>query len=171
MVIDMIIYIIKNPSLKDYKQILLNDYCQNNSININIEILKNKLGKPYIKDNPFYFNISHSEDYYIMAISHQNIGIDIQKHVLLKPKIINRFTLEEKDYINNDIIKFYDLWCKKESYAKYLGISIFHTLNINLINNPKDCLLKQIHVDNNYSCYVCIKKDEDILLKYWEEEK
>lgn len=36
-------------------------------------------GKPYIDGIPYYFNISHSDDYIICGVSDINIGVDIEK--------------------------------------------------------------------------------------------
>ena len=41
-------------------------------------IENNKYGKPYIKNNPIYFNISHSSDYVVIGISDSAIGVDIE---------------------------------------------------------------------------------------------
>ena len=47
-------------------KILLEDY----NIKLSKEILKyNNFNKPYIKDNPIYFNISHSYKYIAIAVT------------------------------------------------------------------------------------------------------
>ncbi len=35
-------------------------------------------GKPYFRDLPFYFNLSHSGEYVVCALSHREMGADIQ---------------------------------------------------------------------------------------------
>ena len=37
-------------------------------------------GKPYFRDLPFYFNLSHSGDYVLCVLSEAEIGADIQQH-------------------------------------------------------------------------------------------
>ena len=56
-------------------KILLEDY----NIKLSKEILKyNNFNKPYIKDNPIYFNISHSNKYIAIIICDKECGIDIE---------------------------------------------------------------------------------------------
>lgn len=162
MVNKMIIYVIKNPSKKDYKQFLIKKYMKEISYNNAYSIITNEYGKPYIKDNPFYFNISHSGDYYIMAFSQNEIGIDIQKHSKIKKTIINKFHPNEKGI--STLQQFYDLWCKKEAYAKYLGTSIFYTIGLDLLNT-KPCLFKEINIADKYSCFIAYNIQENIKLE------
>ena len=44
----------------------------------NIEIKKGKHGKPYVINLPAHFNVSHSGNYTVVAISDSPIGIDIE---------------------------------------------------------------------------------------------
>ncbi|MCI9438396.1 MAG: 4'-phosphopantetheinyl transferase superfamily protein [Lachnospiraceae bacterium] len=43
-----------------------------------------KEGKPYLRDMPFYFNLSHSGEYVLCVIATEEIGADIQQHRLGK---------------------------------------------------------------------------------------
>lgn len=156
----MIIYIMNNK--EEYLDII-KEYAIKNNYNKEIEIIKNKYGKPYIKDNPFYYNISHSYSYNILVISNQEIGIDIEKHRKINNKIINKYySKEEQQEVINNKDAFYDIWCKKESYTKLIGNSIFNIINSNI---KMDCLFYKIDIDNDYSCFVAVKhKEKEIVI-------
>lgn len=96
-----------------------------------------KYGKPYAKDLPVEFSISHSGDFAVCAVSDSKIGIDIEKIRPVDLKIAKRICTEkellyilgtipkESDFcITEDIsvlTRFFHVWTKKEAYSKYLG--------------------------------------------------
>ena len=98
--------------------------------NKDIKILKSNEGKPYIKDNPIYFNISHAGDFVVCAFSEQEIGVDIEQINDIDLKIAKRFfcASEYEDLVaqevENRLDYFYSLWTLKESYMKWLGTGI-----------------------------------------------
>lgn len=81
-----------------------------------------KTGKP-ISDNS-YFNISHSGEYVVLAISNSDIGVDIE-HVKETTDDIKKYisSNEEYEYIKSDL-NFFEVWTSKESISKALGIGI-----------------------------------------------
>ena len=42
-------------------------------------ILRDEMGKPYLKDSKLHFNVSHSGEYLAIAVSEILVGIDIQE--------------------------------------------------------------------------------------------
>ena len=46
--------------------------------NINSNPVIDKFGKPYFENSDIYFNISHSGNYVVAAVSEHEIGVDIQ---------------------------------------------------------------------------------------------
>lgn len=94
----------------------------------NIEIIRPKNGKPFLKEGPF-FNITHSHDIIVLALSFQTpIGIDIEKintHIQFKKIIKNFFSKEDQEIVGDSLEKFYELWTQKESFIKLIGKSIF----------------------------------------------
>jgi len=83
-------------------------------------------GKPYLKSNNIYFNLSHSGEWVVLAISEKyKIGIDIEKiDTINYYNFENCFNSQEwKNIINsNNIIhKFYKYWTWKESIIKADG--------------------------------------------------
>ena len=89
-----------------------------------LEILRSEHGKPYVEGNPWYFNTSHSGEYLVMAFDTVPVGIDVQEMRLVKkPELIaRRFSSEERAYaLFGGAEAFYQVWCRKEAYAKCVG--------------------------------------------------
>lgn len=95
----------------------------------------NDYGKPYIKNNNIFFNISHSYNYVITTISHNEVGIDIEKIRKTPLNIINQFaTDKEKEYIlsSNENIeeRIFKIYTLKEAYFKMLGTNLNNILQV-----------------------------------------
>lgn len=89
------------------------------------EITINEFGKP-IADNGMYFNISHSGEYVLFALSDSEIGCDIEQRRQVEPMRLGKivFCQNELDYIENSAdssMAFYELWTRKESLLKCIG--------------------------------------------------
>lgn len=89
------------------------------------QIEKNSFGKPYIKNcEGFFYNLSHSGRYVVLAWGDSEVGVDVQRHrdhVNLQAFAKRYFTSEEQAYVREDPRRFYEIWTKKESYVKYTG--------------------------------------------------
>jgi len=84
-----------------------------------LEIKTNSFGKPYT-DN-FYFNISHSNQKILVAISDSEIGVDLQKvNCNQNLKVARKFLTEEENK-NIDVETFFKFFTMKESYFKMTG--------------------------------------------------
>ena len=98
-------------------------------------------GKPFVMDLSIEFNISHSKDMVVCAISDAPIGIDIEK---IRPKnlkiskrflssdellyIFGKLPTEEDFAVSEDVsvlTRFYECWTKKEAYGKCTGEGLF----------------------------------------------
>ena len=82
-------------------EILLSKLLTKNNLSYdNLEYYINDYGKPYLKNNNLFFNISHSFDYVIAIVSEKEIGIDIEKLRKTSLNTIHQFaTKKEQDYI------------------------------------------------------------------------
>lgn len=171
----MIIYIIQKPKREkhdEYKLQCLKKYASYIHYDQDIQIQIGKQGKPFIINDPFYFNVSHSHDYYLIACSQFPIGIDIEQHRTHHYlDIAKRFyTIQEYNYVQKYQKQgFFDIWCMKESYTKYLGKSIFQTVkhfntchNDKLISQYQDLYFIKYFIDKNYSCYIVTDHHEMI---------
>lgn len=121
----------------------------------NLEIKYNKYNKPLI--NNIYFNISHSNEYAIVATSNNKIGIDIEKIRKVNINIINYFcTTLEKKYIlnsNNHYKSLFEIFCLKEAYFKMLGTGITNLKEIEfkIIDNLITCNHPNLNIKLDYS--------------------
>lgn len=91
----------------------------------NAEILKNEYGKPFLSDGRF-FNISHSGDYVLFALSDSEIGCDIEQFHYVNAVRTGRtvFTDDEMNLLlsgTDRLGTFFNLWTKKESLLKCMG--------------------------------------------------
>ncbi len=109
--------------------------CQDLGItNNNILFERNKYGKPYLKNLPsFHYNISHTRNAIVLAVSDNPVGADIERIQKVKLDIAKRFfTNQEETYILNSTNQnqaFFEIWTKKEAYIKYIGKGLSISLN------------------------------------------
>jgi 4'-phosphopantetheinyl transferase len=155
----------KNKQLKNRKEslgagLLLLEVLKKHKISMGDLIYKGN-GKPDIED--ICFNLSHSGDMVVCAISEKQIGVDIEQIEDIKENIARRFfTKYENQYLNQykeerKRNEFFRLWTMKESYMKYTG------------EGMKLALDKfEFHFDNETSVYrdgkkvVCYIKEYDV---------
>lgn len=170
----------KNYSWKDRQNFLLGRIVVKIFIskiyNISIEKIKfkiNSYGKPYYFDSNIHFNISHSNNWVVIALDTQPVGIDIEEISNFKTFEFknNFFSVDEKKCfsgINNLKGKnsyFTELWTVKESFAKLLGFGLNISLNnvstvkyennYLIISNLNLYYIKQYEIDKNYKLSVC----------------
>lgn len=117
----------------------------------------------------YYFNISHSSDIVICAISMENVGVDIEKKCIFPQEIIDYiYSDNEIKCCQNDNICAYKLWTRKESYLKAIGKGIHGIRDTkSLINkgkvsdNYEGYKFVELEIDKEYEAVVCTKTDTD----------
>lgn len=115
-----------------YAEILLRYGLQKEGIKQeDIQFVHNEYGKPTLKDRKdLYFNISHSGDWVICAISSKPVGADVEQVKNREMNIAERFfsPYEYKELMNCPKEKqaeyFCKLWTLKESYVKAIGMGL-----------------------------------------------
>lgn len=91
------------------------------------EIIEKNAGKPYLKGrSDVFFNLSHSGEMAIIAVSDKEVGIDIQEKSHFEPGLIKRVFTEREiskaEKLGGDPDLLYTgLWTAKESIMKYYG--------------------------------------------------
>ncbi|RZJ51622.1 MAG: 4'-phosphopantetheinyl transferase superfamily protein [Chryseobacterium sp.] len=116
--------------------------------------------KPSI--NGIEFNVTHSRDYVIIAVSQASVGIDLEfinPSFDFKPLLANCFHPEEISYMDergNTIRDFYTLWTRKESLLKATGEGLIDELdqlnctNYSIERLNKTYTLNSYVFENNY---------------------
>lgn len=120
------IYLEENTSSKA----LLTKVLQENYI-ANKEIIYNAYGKPYLKNNELYFNISHDKNITVLVTSDKEIGVDLE-YLTYRPSVVKKyFNLKEQNIIKKSRRTEYDftkIWVMKEAYVKMKGMGITYGL-------------------------------------------
>jgi 4'-phosphopantetheinyl transferase len=140
-----------------------------------ISIHRKEKGKPVLKHLPgYHFNVSHSGDWVVTAISDREVGIDVERLRDPQYRIAERFFSEEELGMLNSLEGadkascFFDLWTLKESYLKLLGKGLTQSLGSFtlrktgdqyslVINGTSKPLVhfKQYPLDPDYKLSVC----------------
>jgi len=97
---------------------------------------RNAQGKPFLEDGGLEFNVSHSRDRLLIAVTAgRAVGVDIEfrRNGLNMESIAKRwFAPEEQEFfqaLENQADGFFEIWAKKEAYVKALGAGIYKDLN------------------------------------------
>lgn len=142
---------------------------QDTGKNRDIQFVFGENGKPYIKDNEFFFNISHSENMVAAAISKCEVGIDVEIISERNLKIADRFfNASEIDFIKNSENNFSDftkLWTRKEAFLKATGKGLKIPLNSFSVLSDKvsEYKLSSFCIDNKYILSVATNGNIQIL--------
>lgn len=146
------VYILNKSNNRNLSNYILN-YAYKDIYNKDIDlskITKNSYGKPYY-DDKFYYSISHSKNYIVIATNNKEIGIDIEEDRKYQELLKDKILYPKEEIIDNNIIIN---WVIKEAYSKYKGIGYgidFKTINTNLLLNDHN--LKNIST-SSYYCYI-----------------
>jgi len=87
------------------------------------ELFAGPQGKPYLSGTERKFNLSHSGEYAVLAVSGTEVGVDIEQHSERHMDVAKRvFQPEELEWMQEDPTeRFYRLWTLKESVMKACG--------------------------------------------------
>ena len=145
-----------------------------------IEFCYNDFGKPILCNaRDFHFNLSHSGDWVVMAISSADVGIDIEQVVPLDLSIAQHFfSAREYHKLNSLPVSlqlnfFYQIWTLKESYIKMTGQGLSIALDSFTIQlegkevtyprllteNTGNIYFRQYDMQSSYKLAVCAQED------------
>ena len=124
-----------------------------------IKLLRTSCGKPYVKERPVHFNISHTRQYAMLSFHpYFPIGVDIEQ-VRKTSNVLELADLfmhpDEKIQMldSGDVIDyFFSLWSCKEAFLKAKGISFDQLPKWNL------------EMDFSYNNYQSVSSKHDIYL-------
>jgi len=99
------------------------------------DVLLSDQGKPYSSYKNIKFSVSHSGDYCVLAVSDNEVGVDIEKpdekHYVVADKVL---CSDELISFNENNELFFKYWTMKESLSKALGIGMgLHFDSVNTI--------------------------------------
>ncbi|MEM6685369.1 MAG: 4'-phosphopantetheinyl transferase superfamily protein [Bacteroidota bacterium] len=136
---------------------------------VNSKILFNEYNKPYFEGKEINFNISHSGEIVVCAISETDtIGVDIE---IINEININDFksqmTTSEWNsvvYATDQQVAFYNYWTQKEAVVKTHGKGLSIPLQSFEINDNTTTIeaetfyTYEVDLEENYLCYVAYKQ-------------
>ncbi|HKX86202.1 MAG TPA: 4'-phosphopantetheinyl transferase superfamily protein [Flavobacterium sp.] len=127
-----------------------------------------KYNKPYFDNDLIRFNISHSGEMVVCALSDKyELGIDVE--IVRDVEIIDfKSHMTENEWSNiimsgNEKASFFDYWTQKEAVIKAHGHGLTIPLNSFEISdnttqiNEENYYLKEMKLDEKYKCYLSLK--------------
>lgn len=135
-----------------------------------------RYNKPYLKYDNVNFNISHSENIVVCAISDSyEIGVDIE---LLRDVQVDNFKSQmtqtewERIVLSDNIsTSFFDYWTQKEAVIKAEGMGLSLPLkSFEIISNctvviDNKFFTKEIKLDSRYKCYLAFKNATESVIR------
>jgi 4'-phosphopantetheinyl transferase len=173
-------FIISRGALK----LIMGRYLNRKPALIEIETGENK--KPYIKDSPLFYNLSHSGDWIIIAVSDSGIGIDtelVNNSFDFNDVINEYFSPEESRFINEDksADRFFMLWTRKEALTKATGKGLDedlkfipsldgqHYLKGNILSSQNNWIISSFALCNDYFASAATS-DKIGGIRFWETD-
>ena len=129
-----------------------------------IEIKPDQHGKPLASSVPgVHFNVSHSGNMVVCAVSNHPVGVDVEFIRSAKPGIAERFFCEDEclhisSSTDSPDAAFFQIWTMKESYIKWNGkglaasLDSFSVLEIQQQGHP---VFHSVDVHQNAICHIC----------------
>jgi 4'-phosphopantetheinyl transferase len=133
-------------------------------------ILRTEKGKPYFKELPLQFSVSHTDNLWVCLISDcaDPVGVDVQKKKEYSyEKIAARyFTDDEKAELSkNGTEAFFEIWTRKEAYAKYTGKGLTKDLEEISTLNDSEVTFKDFEIRAGVHGSCCVKEKRDLCLR------
>ncbi|MDP9079354.1 MAG: 4'-phosphopantetheinyl transferase superfamily protein [Bacteroidota bacterium] len=161
-------FIVSRGALKH----ILGKYSGQSASTIEFGIGENK--KPYVKSQGtlnLQFNLSHSEDALLLAVSNFAIGADVEYINLnfsFSEVLEDNFSNAEIAYINeiNSASRFFRIWTRKEALTKATaqgldgdlrllpGLDGVHQIQPGIIASNNDWLITSFNLNDNYTASI-----------------
>ena len=134
-----------------------------------LRFFSNVFGKPYcLNALQIHYNISHSGEFVVCAISDKPVGIDVEKISEANLKMAKRFfTNTEYEYItskpeNEQACAFSEIWTKKESYIKHEGKGLAIPLkSFDVLDAKNEFYFNNVYISEEMICNVCSCKNDE----------
>jgi 4'-phosphopantetheinyl transferase len=164
-------------------RIILGRYLNVHPSSVDFEIGQNK--KPHIKNNSnLYYNISHSGDWIVIAVSNSELGADIEfvNHSFgYKDVLADNFSQPEVNYINENSSaeRFFMLWTRKEALTKATGKGLdgdlklipcldgTHYTQTSIVSPGSDWLINTFKLAENYLASIAANPQSNTT-RFWD---
>lgn len=140
--------------------------------------------KPFIYQHNFKYNVSHSGDWVLIAISNTEVGVDTEEMdqtFNYKEILADNFSRDEINYIahQDSVNSFYLLWTRKEALTKataqgldnnlqYIpSLNGDHQIDNRLLSSSKNWLLNSFKTDEENMATLAIETTAGET-KYWD---
>jgi 4'-phosphopantetheinyl transferase len=175
---DRLRFVVSRGSLR----CLLSKYTNQSATSIKFVVSSNK--KPFIYQQNLKYNVSHSGDWVLIAISNTEVGVDTEEMDATfnyKEILADNFSKDEINYIahQDSVNSFYLLWTRKEALTKataqgldnnlqYIpSLNGGHQIESILLSSPKNWLLNSFKPDENSMATVATETIAGET-KYWD---
>ena len=135
-----------------------------------MEIFREEKGKPVFTELPVNFSVSHTGNLWVCLLSEGDspVGVDVQNIRKARMERIMEwyFTGDEIEYVSQKGEEaFFQIWTRKEAYAKYTGKGLNKELaKISTLNNDEVIFIDfDIRASVKGSC--CVKEKGDLCLR------
>ncbi|MDO4732708.1 MAG: 4'-phosphopantetheinyl transferase superfamily protein [Bacillota bacterium] len=132
--------------------------------------------KPFFAHRPeLHFSLSHSGDFWLCAMSRQELGLDLQQQRVQQVERLSRrfFSPQELDFLQQqDYADFFSVWAAKEAFVKHSGRGIRQDFGSFSVAGPQGLLeevaglqLRQLPFLPGYSLCLCAERLCCVLLR------
>lgn len=147
---------------------------------------RTEYNKPYLENSRLQFNMSHSHDIAVYAISLDNmIGVDIEEiKTKYTPEIVKRyFSQQENSQFNQlsdeeKLISFYRIWARKEALIKAIGKGLaipLSTFSVSLQDDyekirleNESSILIPLSIHPNFQAALATNIQQITAMTYWQ---
>lgn len=134
---------------------ILASYLHCKPVDLEIEVAEH--GKPFLVGGPLQFNMAHSADEVLLAVSVQQVGVDIERHrpVTRHEKLATKhFSSGEIQWMRelasvDQLQRFFDIWSRKEAITKLTGLGLRASVKP-LDTNPAEGADGTVEVPSNW---------------------
>jgi len=140
----MILYVYENykgnrtdePNTERLIALALNQYADETGLILppgeNSKICRTQKGKPYIEGIPVHISVSHSDHLWVCLAGDTESGVDIQNKSHSNFEAISKRFFqpdEQQAVLDGGVQAFIAIWCRKEAFIKYFGMTIGDTID------------------------------------------
>lgn len=132
------------------------------------DIVRQPSGKPYFKAVDIEFSVSHTGDLWVCLMDKDTVGVDVQIiRTCRQEKIAQRYyTADEQQLIKTmGSDSFFQIWTRKEAYAKYTGHGITEELRTISTLKEEEAAFIDFEIRANIKGSCCMKERKELWIR------